>query len=106
MEPANILKIDTLNEGWSDKDNVMLHACFQLLMDCIEKEKLHELTDWNQSEQFQGAKKEIDTLVEWWRQRVHSERAEHINPIWSDNQYEEDNHMLIQLIGIRQYLWT
>ena len=40
MKPGNILKIDTLNGGWRDKDSVMLHACFQLLSDCIEKEGL------------------------------------------------------------------
>jgi hypothetical protein len=33
MEPSNILKIDTLDDSWRDKDSVMLHACFQLLKD-------------------------------------------------------------------------
>lgn len=55
MEPSNILKIESLDEGWSDKDNVMLHACFQLLTDCIEKEQRHQLTDWNQNTEFQTA---------------------------------------------------
>ncbi|MCE2027442.1 hypothetical protein [Sessilibacter corallicola] len=40
MEPSNILKIDTVDNSWRDKDSVMLDACFQLLKDCIEKENL------------------------------------------------------------------
>lgn len=106
MEPANILKIDTLTEGWSDKDNVMLHACFQLLIDCIEKEKLHELTDWSQSEQFVEAKKEIDILEDWWRQRITAEEQGKIHPEFHTDEYEKDNEMLIRLIKVRQYLWT
>ena len=37
-----ILKIDSLqkvNEGWVDRDMIMLHACFQILTDFITKEK-------------------------------------------------------------------
>ena len=61
MEPSNILKIETLNDGWSDKDNIMLHACFQLLTDCVEKEKLlNGHTDWNYNEDFKAVKKEIE----------------------------------------------
>jgi len=52
MEPSNILKIDTLDKNWRDKDSVMLHACFQLLKDCVEKENLLDetITDWNADE--------------------------------------------------------
>jgi hypothetical protein len=38
MQPSNILKIDSLSDGWCDKDHVLLHACFQLLSDFVEKE--------------------------------------------------------------------
>lgn len=39
MEPANVLKIESLSEDWCDKDVVILHACFQMLKDYIEKRK-------------------------------------------------------------------
>ena len=38
MQPANILKISSLGNGWRDKDSVLLHACFQLLSDFVEQE--------------------------------------------------------------------
>lgn len=106
MKPANILKIDTLGEGWSDKDNVMLHACFQLLIDYLEKEELEEQTDWNQSEEYAEANKEIDILQNWWKQRILDAEEGKINPVLNQSQYEKDNEMLIRLIKIRQYLWT
>lgn len=34
-----ILKIHTLDKGWCDKDYIMLHAAFQILVDFVEKEK-------------------------------------------------------------------
>ena len=40
MKPLNLLKIETLNDEWLDKDVIILHACFQILCDCIEKENL------------------------------------------------------------------
>ncbi len=40
MTPGNNLSIQSLNQDWCDKDVVMLHACFQLLKDCVEKEDL------------------------------------------------------------------
>ena len=32
------LKIHSLETGWRDRDYVMLHACFQILVDFVEKE--------------------------------------------------------------------
>jgi len=65
MEPSNILKIDTLDENWRDKDSVMLHACFQLLKDCVEKENLLSgHTDWKADERHREAKKEIKELFD------------------------------------------
>jgi len=40
MKPSNLLKIVTLNNEWADKDFIILHACFQILSNCIEKENL------------------------------------------------------------------
>ena len=36
------LKIKTLEKGWHDKDEVLLHAAFQLLTDFVEQEKPEE----------------------------------------------------------------
>lgn len=98
MKPANKLRIKTLDKGWSDKDNVMLHACFQLLTDFVEKEGMHDNTDWNYNEDYRAAKNEIDELLGWWKERI----TEELN----EEQYETDTKMLIRLVKIREYLWT
>jgi len=103
MEPANVLKIESLSNGWRDKDDVILHACFQLLRDFIEQEKeMIEIIDWEHDEEQKQAKSEIYFLYNWWKERFHNE--EDFDKI--KQQYEEDNQMLKRLIDVRRYLWT
>lgn len=61
-----ILKIDTLDKGWSDKDRVMLHAAFQLLVDFVEKERPGQIVGWNSGPEHKHAWKEIRALYKWW----------------------------------------
>ncbi len=103
MQPSNTLKIESLDKGWQDKDNVLLHACFQLLKDCVEKENLlagH--IDWNADEKHQKVKLELEKLYAWWLKRLEKEDQCGLNK----QQYEEDDRMLHQLIDIRWALWT
>ena len=100
MEPSNILKIDSLHENWRDKDSVMLHACFQLLKDCVEKENLLDgHTDWNADERHRLAKKEIEELYNWWLSYSESDSPD-------DKKYEYENIMLMRLVTVRWALWT
>ena len=100
MEPSNNLKIDTLDEGWRDKDSVMLHACFQLLKDCVEKENLlNGHTDWEADEKHKLARKEIEELYNWWLSYVE------LN-IPNEENYETETKMLVRLVTIRWALWT
>ena len=105
MKKPNILKIKTLSDrkdDWCDKDVVMLHACFQLLTDCVEDEELLDgYVDWENTEEMRNRKIEIETLYNWWQ-----ERKEKDEPSSHTSQYEEDNEMLIRLIKIRKHLWT
>ncbi len=104
MENPTILHISTLTGEWCDKDIVLLHGCFQLLVDCIEKEKLltgH--TDWDSDDEFKSAKIEIQALYDWWAKRLADEEV--LDEL-SESQYEKENEMLIRLIKIRKYLWT
>jgi len=101
MEPANILKIESLPDDWRDKDDVILHACFQLLKDFVEKErKIIEQINWEHDAEAKDAKAEIDFLYSWWLQRVDKEDDS------DERQYEEDNKMLKRLIEIRKHLWS
>ncbi|MBL4774078.1 MAG: hypothetical protein JKX98_10960 [Alcanivoracaceae bacterium] len=100
MEPSNLLKIETLDCRWRDKDSVILHACFQLLKDCVEKENLldgHVI--WDEDEKHKLVKKEIDELYQWWLSYKEPDTL-------TSNSYEKENEMLIRLIEIRWALWT
>jgi len=100
MEPGDTLKIESLDNQWRDKDSVMLHACFQLLKDAVEKEKiLLGDTDWNANEKHQFAKNEIQELYNWWIEYKESSTPD-------EKAYSNENKMLKRLIDIRWALWT
>jgi hypothetical protein len=61
-----VLKINTLEKGWCDKDEMMLHAVFQLLVDFVEQEKPDEVVDWSSYPEHKHAWKEIRSLYRWW----------------------------------------
>jgi hypothetical protein len=60
------LLIRTLKAGWHDKDKVMLHAAFQLLVDFVEQEQPDKYIDWSHDRTHRQAWKEIRTLYRWW----------------------------------------
>ncbi|MCE9530707.1 MAG: hypothetical protein K8T89_06210 [Planctomycetes bacterium] len=94
MKPANLLRIDTLDDEWRDKDMVMLHACFQILCDFIEKE---------QGENKVIAAPDRQGLVKlyaWWKARNRDEAN------MSESEYAEDSWHLSQLIKMRPLLWS
>lgn len=73
-----ILKISTLENGWTNCDDLLLHASFQILVDFVEKEKPFEVFDWKQYDHIhRDAAKEIRYLYRWW---VKSRPKRH-NPI-------------------------
>lgn len=105
MQPANKLNIDSLTDQWFDKDYVMLHACFQLLKDCVEKEALFNChIDWDADEKHRATKTELEALYHWWLARIKAESSD--NLMDDDDQYQEDDLMLHRLITIRRALWT
>ena len=100
MKPSNILRIETLDENWRDKDSVMLHACFQLLKDCVENENLLDGdTDWQVDEKHRKAKIEIEELYNWWFSYTDVD-------IPDDENFEIETNMLVRLVTIRWALWT
>lgn len=100
MEKGNVLKIASLPSDWVDKDIVLLHACFQLLKDYIEREESQIPIDWNQTQEYQSAKTEIYLLYEWW-----INRPDETNEL-DRQQFEIDTEMLVRLIKVRGFLWT
>lgn len=92
-----ILKIETLppSSQWVDRDHIMLHACFQLLKDCVEKENVDTHCNYEAHKDFVD---EVRFLYKWWEERSKKES--------SSEQYQEDDEMLLRLMKIRTQLWT
>ncbi|WP_066800695.1 hypothetical protein [Moraxella oblonga] len=108
MKPSNVLKISTLNQEWYDKDGVLLHACFQLLVNFIHEETsfinkdIEDFIDWEENENRKLAKQEMLFLYDWW-QKYNSEEFRSL-PNWEDDELE--NEMLKRLIDVRWAMWT
>lgn len=92
-----ILKINSLpsvkEQPWCDRDYIMFHACFQLLEDCVEKEKLFD--NWGNNFEVQ---EHLKTLYKWWKEVKDSEGF--------DSGSQDSQAKLELLIKYRQFLWT
>jgi len=93
-----ILKIDSLpnTKQWVDRDRIMLHACFQILQDCVEKEKVDTHCNYEAHKDFVD---EVRFLYKWWNERIE-------DTDYDDAQMKEDDEMLMRLMKIRTTLWT
>jgi hypothetical protein len=61
------LRIHTLIKGWCDRDEVLLHAAFQILVDFIEGEKPDKIIDWSFDSKHRKAWRQIRMLYRWWK---------------------------------------
>jgi len=92
--------------GWIDRDMLILHCMFELLVEVVEQEDL--LTghiNWDYSDEFRHAKKEIEELYYWWKNTYLKEIYPKGDPLHSQT-YEEVNKQCHRLIEVRGYLWT
>lgn len=66
---GNILVLRNLKKDspWCDKDRVMLYACFQLLMDFLEKEKPQKIVDYVNNRKQKKTWKELQSLSHYWK---------------------------------------
>jgi hypothetical protein len=66
---GNLLKITTIpaDSEWCDKDRVLLHACFQLLVDFIEQEKPEEFVDYKSTLLLAKEWAELQELYNYWK---------------------------------------
>lgn len=97
------IKITTLPSKkdckWIDKDVLLLHSCFQILVDFVEQEKpeLHFCNESNKE-----ILNEIKFLYNWWLNR----KDKDLTFLEEIEQDYEDEEMLIRLMKIRLHLWT
>lgn len=131
QNPPYKLEIKSLNNGkWRDMDVVLLHACFQCLVNFIENES-YESTRTEDREVID----ELERLYKWWKDRPNRESPVNGIPsdymqfqngvvVWQDEKYpyvkklfnkqyeldaiyeREDTANLVSLIRLRGYMWT
>lgn len=94
-----ILKIDSLPNAkqWVDRDEIMLHACFQILQDCVEKGHVDTYCHYEHHKEFVD---EVRFLYNWWLGRKNSDTSDNYDVD------DEDDEMLLRLMKIRTSLWT
>jgi hypothetical protein len=89
------LKIHTLpsvkEQSWCDRDYIMFHACFQLLVDWVEKED--GLNHCNY-EIYKEVIDDLRGLYDWWKSIEDFENS------------DESQAKLELLIKHRTFLWT
>ena len=93
MRRLKITSLPNINK-WVDRDEIMLHSCFQILQDYIKKEKGDTHCNYEAHKDFVD---EIRFLNDWWQKRK-------VNRNQEDE--KTDNEMLIRLITVRTSLWT
>ena len=74
MKKPYILKVNSLKRGWCDRDQILLHASFQILIDFIEQERPDRHIDWSHDKIHKHAWREIETLYSWWKSKRPSRR--------------------------------
>lgn len=92
-----VLKIKSLPDeetNWIDSDYVMLHACFQILEDCVVEEGVDTHCNYDTHKTFVD---EVRFLYNWWQTRKTDSGF--------DNR-QVDDEMLMRLMKIRSGLWT
>lgn len=123
---ARLLHIKTLPDeqksSWIDRDALLLHAAFQILVDFVEEEKPYEIglfasCAWHNSpipnEEKQHMSEEVleKQLSEWkrlfalyhWWKNVRKDIE--IDPM-NEDAYDKDTEKLCELMQLREHLWT
>ena len=129
--PWNVVKVKTLSRYYHDKDEIMLHACFQILVDFVEKEKYFKwvglekdgsitFPSWNDRKKMEPWEREslndsckIHWLYHWWKYERPLRKdpwaiEEDLTKAWHlDMKYlKEDQSKFKLLASLRENLWT
>lgn len=97
-----ILKIHSLEKGWQETDEMILHSVMQLLVDYVEKQKPGEVVDWSWQDDRTEAWEAIQDTYDWWVNRRPA-RVDPLDGIDTPDDYftfdEPDEH------GNRLVIW-
>jgi hypothetical protein len=112
--PYNHVKISTLGRGYTDKDNILLHSCFQIFCDFIEKEKPFERTSFDLTEEInntvdvqfkqdlierhealQKERIELELLYRWWKVD-RPEKAQQLEILLDAEIFDSNRYMILE----------
>lgn len=121
--PHNVVKCQSLPRSWNDRDERILHCCFQILTDFIEQEQ-----PWWMKENWTSIKNSMDAeyadevsqlkrLYYWWKfvyVKKYLEQEEiflketDIVKLYEQEMlfYNEETNKAIEILQLRKYLWT
>lgn len=122
LSPYNVLKIKTLPRTWMDEDTRLIHAMMAVLAQFMEVSEHH---DWESGPERVEAGKILNEIWTWWNARDTREKELQeayeiarkikgqpyeikyalVNKLEAEHLQLEEK-MLINLIKIREYLWT
>jgi len=117
----NVVVCCDLPVTWNDRDDLLLHASFQILKDFAEKEgelghhmsaTREQIIEWYSMPELDNSHAvkraddwaEVRSLYDWWEVRRKED-----TPIGMDEevaQADKDSEMLCRLAKVRGYLWT
>jgi hypothetical protein len=75
----HVVKMKYLEPGYHDATEILIHSMFQVLCDFIEKEKPDEIVAWDSDEEHKHARKEMQELYDWWKERQNRDKLDPIH---------------------------
>ena len=116
----NVVKVRTLPPTWVDRNEILLHAMFQILTDFVEMEKPYGLEPGADDPIHKEEWEQIRGLYDWWK-KERPARPDYIDVVINDGATpenykkageieqaydEEDTAKLKRLVELRGMLWT
>jgi hypothetical protein len=63
IHPYNVIRIQNLPRGWTDRPHTFLHAAFQVLVDYVERE--HTFAPWEKRDHLKGRYTDLAEMKEF-----------------------------------------
>jgi hypothetical protein len=117
LKSYNKIRIPTIENDWCDRDIVILHAVFAILVEFVEKE-WHGKADTYTREDYRCCttaaerrvlikqnkdKKELFKLYLWWKNDFPKLQD---SPRWHIDGYKIETKKAMRVIELRGYLWS
>ena len=108
----NRVHVKSLPPTWQDRDDLMVHAMFQLLADFVERES--DQIEWSSTPEHKAAREKMDELLHWWRDIYLKFDAanEYEHEFYAEANRKEAEmerqltEKLKEIIDLRGYLWS